>query len=453
MTQKIPTALGSEPIGKLLIQYAVPAIVAMTAASLYNMVDSIFIGHGVGALAISGLALTFPLMNLSAAFGSLIGAGASTLISVKLGQKDYDTAQKVFGNVIVLNLIIGLLFTAIMFIFLDEVLIFFGASENTLPYAKEYMEIILAGNVVTHMYLGLNSVLRSSGHPQKAMFATILTVITNAILDPLFIFGFEMGIRGAAIATILAQLMSLIWLFKTFTDKNEIIHIKEGIFKLKKKIVTGCFSIGMAPFLMNIASCFIIILINLGLGKNGGDIAIGAYGIVNRITFLFVMIVLGLNQGMQPIAGYNYGAKQFHRVHEVLNKTILFATIVTTSGFLIAEIFPQIVVGIFTTDSELTRVAAKGLRVVMMFFPIVGFQMVTSNFFQCIGMAKKAIFLSVTRQCLFLIPLLVFMPMFFGQNGIWFSMPISDFLASFMAAVMLYKQTQKFKKGKVEVDI
>lgn len=453
MTQKIPTALGSEPIGKLLIQYAVPAIVAMTAASLYNMVDSIFIGHGVGALAISGLALTFPLMNLSAAFGSLIGAGASTLISVKLGQKDYDTAQKVFGNVIVLNLIIGLLFTAIMFIFLDEVLIFFGASENTLPYAKEYMEIILAGNVVTHMYLGLNSVLRSSGHPQKAMFATILTVITNAILDPLFIFGFEMGIRGAAIATILAQLMSLIWLFKTFTDKNEIIHINKGIFKLKKKIVTGCFSIGMAPFLMNIASCFIIILINLGLGKNGGDIAIGAYGIVNRITFLFVMIVLGLNQGMQPIAGYNYGAKQFHRVHEVLNKTILFATIVTTSGFLIAEIFPQIVVGIFTTDSELTRVAAKGLRVVMMFFPIVGFQMVTSNFFQCIGMAKKAIFLSVTRQCLFLIPLLVFMPMFFGQNGIWFSMPISDFLASFMAAVMLYKQTQKFKKGKVEVDI
>lgn len=453
MTQKIPTALGSEPIGKLLIQYAVPAIVAMTAASLYNMVDSIFIGHGVGALAISGLALTFPLMNLSAAFGSLIGAGASTLISVKLGQKDYDTAQKVFGNVIVLNLIIGLLFTAIMFIFLDEVLIFFGASENTLPYAKEYMEIILAGNVVTHMYLGLNSVLRSSGHPQKAMFATILTVITNAILDPLFIFGFEMGIRGAAIATILAQLMSLIWLFKTFTDKNEIIHIKKGIFKLKKKIVTGCFSIGMAPFLMNIASCFIIILINLGLGKNGGDIAIGAYGIVNRITFLFVMIVLGLNQGMQPIAGYNYGAKQFHRVHEVLNKTILFATIVTTSGFLIAEIFPQIVVGIFTTDSELTRVAAKGLRVVMMFFPIVGFQMVTSNFFQCIGMAKKAIFLSVTRQCLFLIPLLVFMPMFFGQNGIWFSMPISDFLASFMAAVMLYKQTQKFKKGKVEVNI
>lgn len=453
MTQKIPTALGTEPIGKLLMQYAVPAIVAMTAASLYNMVDSIFIGHGVGALAISGLALTFPLMNLSAAFGSLIGAGASTLISVKLGQKDYDTAQKVFGNVIVLNLIIGLLFTAIMFLFLDKVLIFFGASENTLPYAKEYMEIILAGNVITHMYLGLNSVLRSSGHPQKAMFATILTVITNAILDPLFIFGLGMGIRGAAIATILAQFLSLIWLFKTFTDKNEIIHLKKGIFKLKKKIVIGSFSIGMAPFLMNIASCFIIILINLGLGKNGGDLAIGAYGIVNRIAFLFVMIVLGLNQGMQPIAGYNYGAQQFHRVHEVLNKTILYATIVTTTGFLISEICPELVVGIFTTDAELTRVGAKGLRIVLLVFPLVGFQMVTSNFFQCIGMAKKAIFLSVTRQCLFLIPLLIVMPMFFGQAGIWYSMPISDFLATFMAAIMLYRQTQKFKKGKIEVNI
>lgn len=449
MGQKIPTALGTEPIGKLLIQYSIPAIIAMTASSLYNMIDSIFIGHGVGALAISGLALTFPLMNLSAAFGSLVGVGAATLMSVKLGQKDYETAQKVLGNVIILNLAIGIIYTIVMFAFLDEILIFFGASERTLPYAKDFMQIILGGNIVTHMYLGLNSVLRASGHPKQAMMATILTVVINATLAPIFIFLFKWGIRGAATATVVAQVIALSWLLHTFLDKKELIHIHKGIFKLKKKIVIDSFSIGMAPFLMNLASCFIVILINLGLKEHGGDLAIGAYGIVNRIAFLFVMIVLGLNQGMQPIAGYNYGARQYSRVTEVLKKTIFLATCVTTTGFLISELIPGVVVNIFTTDSELTAVAARGLRIVLMCYPIVGFQMVTSNFFQCIGMAKKAIFLSLIRQCLLLIPCLIILPRLWGQDGVWFSMPICDFIATFIAGFMLINQIRKFKRGDV----
>ena len=317
------------------------------------------------------------------------------------------------------------------------------------------MEIILAGNIVTHSYLGLNSVLRASGHPKQAMMATILTVVINAILAPLFIFVFGWGIRGAASATIIAQVISLAWQFHTFLDKRELIHIQRGIFKLKRKIVVNSISIGMAPFLMNLASCFIVILINLGLKKHGGDLAIGAYGIVNRIAFLFIMIVLGFNQGMQPIAGYNYGARLYGRVIEVLKKTIFLATCATTAGFLISELIPGLVVNIFTTDHELTAIAARGLKIVLMFYPIVGFQMVTSNFFQCIGMAKKAIFLSVTRQCLFLIPCLIILPNFWGQDGVWFSMPLCDFVASLLllAFFMLRREIRKFKSGNVKATI
>ncbi len=330
--------LGTERIRKLLVQYAVPAIIAMTASSLYNMVDSVFIGHGVGPLAISGLALTFPLMNLAAAFGSLVGVGASTLVSMRLGQRDYETAQRVLGNVVVLNLIIGVLFGVAMLVFLTPVLYFFGASEATAGYARDYMTIILAGNVVTHMYLGLNAVLRSAGHPQRSMYATILTVALNTVLDPLFIYGFGWGIRGAAVATILAQIVALVWQFRMLSDRRELLRFRRGIYRLHRKIVGDILAIGMSPFLMNLAACFIVILINKGLKEYGGDLNIGAYGIVNRLAFFFVMIVMGINQGMQPIAGYNYGARQFDRVHRVLKLTILGATCVTTAGFLMGEI-------------------------------------------------------------------------------------------------------------------
>jgi putative MATE family efflux protein len=441
----VPTELGTEKVSRLLRQYAVPAIIAMTASSLYNMIDSIFIGHGVGKFAIAGLALTFPMMNLGAAFGALVGVGASATISMLLGQKNYDMAQKVLGNVVTLNTIIGLVYTIVFMIFLDPILYFFGASEKTIGYARDYMVIILLGNIITHMYLGLNAVMRSAGMPKKAMYATIFTVIINAILDPLFIYVLDWGIKGAAIATIIAQTLALCWIVKIFSNRNLVIHFKKGIYKLKKRIVKDVISIGMAPFFMNTAACLIVILINQGLQRHGGDLAIGAYGIVNRVSFVFVMIVLGLNQGMQPIVGFNYGAKQFLRVKEALKLTILYATAIMTLGFLLAEIFPRQIVMIFTTDEELIQQAIKGMRIVFACFPIVGFQIVTGNFFQSVGMAGKSVFMSLTRQLLFLLPGLLIFPHFFQDNGIWMSMPISDGLSSLVAFIMLYNQMKKFK--------
>lgn len=442
--QTAPTSLGTESIRKLLMQYAGPAIIAMTASSLYNMVDSIFIGQGVGPLAISGLAITFPVMNLSAAFGAMVGVGASTLLSVKLGQKDYATAQNILGNVITLNTVIGVIFGALMLAFINPILYFFGASEATINYARDYMVIILLGNVITHMYLGLNAMLRSAGHPQKAMYATIGTVILNTILDPLFIYTFDMGIQGAAVATVLAQVIALSWQLRIFSNQNELIHLRRGTFKLRRKIVGNSLAIGMAPFLMNLCACFVVIIINKGLQKHGGDLAIGAYGIANRVVFFFVMIVMGINQGMQPIAGYNYGARQFDRVTKVLRLTIFAATGVTTMAFLAGECIPELLARAFTTDRELIRQAANGMQYLVAIFPIVGFQMVTVNFFQSIGMAKKSIFLSLTRQLLFLIPCLLTLPLFLGQKGVWLSMPVSDLLSSLVAGWMLYRQFKLF---------
>ena len=444
--------LGTERIRKLLIQYAVPAIIAMTASSLYNMVDSIFIGHGVGPLAISGLALTFPLMNLAAAFGSLVGVGAATLISMRLGQRDYATAQRVLGNVVMLNLLLGVGFGLVALLFLDPILYFFGASDATIGYAREYMTVILLGNVITHMYLGLNSVLRASGHPRKAMYATINTVIINTILDPIFIYGFGWGIRGAAIATVLAQIISLVWQFRLLSDRSELIHFRRGIYRLRRRIVRDVISIGMSPFLMNLTACFIVILINKGLKTYGGDLMIGAYGIVNRLAFVFVMIVMGVNQGMQPIAGYNFGAQQYDRVLRVLKLTIVCAVGITTAGFLVGEFAPRLAVSLFTSDEELIRLSVEGMRIVFVFFPIIGFQMVATNFFQSIGMAGKAIFMSLSRQLLFLMPGLIFLPRFFevstpwdGSWGVWCAMPLSDFLATVVAFFMLTHQLRKFR--------
>ncbi len=441
-----PLDLGILPVNKLLGQYSIPAIIAMTASSLYNMVDSIFIGHGVGALAISGLALTFPFMNLSAAFGAMVGVGSSTLLSVKLGQKDYESAQNIFGNSISLTLILGLLFTIVSLVFLDPILYFFGASEATLPYAREYMEIILVGNIITHTYLTLNAILRATGHPRLSMNATILAVIINTILNPLFIYGLDMGIRGSATATILAQAISLIWQLSVFNKPDGVIYFKRGIYKLKSKIVKDTLAIGLSPFLMNSCACIIVILINRGLGEYGGDLAIGAYGIVNRVVFLFIMIVIGLNQGMQPIAGYNFGAQRYDRVLKVLRYTMLWGTLVTTTGFLIGELIPELCVRAFTTDKELTDIAVKGMRIVVMFYPLIGMQMVTTNFFQSIGQAGKSIFLSLTRQLLFLIPLLLILPQFLGLKGVWLAMPVADATACIVTGCMLIVQYKKFKR-------
>ncbi len=440
-----PLVLGSEPIGRLLTQYAIPAIIAMTASSLYNMADSIFIGHGVGALAISGLALTFPLMNLAAAFGSLVGVGASTLVSVKLGQKDYDGANHILGNVLVLNVLLGVGFTLVFWLLLDPILYFFGASEQTIGYARDYMRIILLGNVITHMYLGLNSVLRSSGFPKMAMYATLSSVIINCVLNPLFIFVFNWGIQGSAWATVISQAISLTGQLIHFSKPTQLLHFRKGIYRLRAEIVQAILSIGLSPFLMNLCSCMIVILINRGLKEHGGDMAIGAYGIVNRIAFLFVMIIMGFNQGMQPIAGYNFGAKLYHRVTEVTRLTMRWAVGVASVGFLLCQLTPEVIIGLFTTDQELIDIASKGLHIVFAVYPIVGFQMVATNFFMSIGMSRKAIFLSLTRQLIFLIPCLIILPPLMGQIGVWISIPVADVMAASVTAFMLIRQFKKFK--------
>ena len=451
----VPTELGTKPIGTLIKQYAVPGIIAMTASSLYNMVDSIYIGHiaDVGSLSIAGLAVTFPLMNISTAFGTLVGVGAATMISVLLGQKNYTAASKVLCNEVTLNIITGLLFTLVTLLWMDPILRFFGASDATLPFARSYMTIIAIGNVVTHLYFGLNSVVRSSGNPKLAMGLTLFTVISNAILDPVFIFVLDMGIQGAAIATVLCQFMSLCYTLRYFLDQDRFLHIPRSlkIFRVDWKVAKDSLAIGLGPFLMNLASCIVVLFINQQLGKWGGDLAIGAYGIVNRVTFLFVMIVFGFNQGMQPIAGYNYGARQYGRVREVYLKTAMWGTIVTVFGFIVSEFLAVPTVEIFTNDPVLIDKAARGLQKMNVVFPIVGFQMVTTNLFQCLGMVRKSIFLSLSRQLLFLLPCIYLLPALMkSEVGVWYSFPISDTIAAVITAILaagLLKKLAKLKDG------
>ena len=443
-----PTELGTQKIGTLLRQYAVPGIIAQTAASLYNMVDSIYIGHipGVGASAISGLAVTFPLMNLSVAMGTLVGVGAMTLISVLLGQRNYGAAQKVLANVLTLNVIIGIVFSAVTLSFLDPILRFFGASDVTLPFARDYMFIILLGNAFTHLYHGFNGLIRSSGHPRTAMALTLFTVISNAILDPIFIFGLHLGIRGAALATVLCQMVALVYTFRFFSDKRRLLHFTRPLFQLDWRVAKQSLAIGVGPFLMNVAACLVALFINQQLGKYGGDLAIGAYGIVNRLTMLFVMICMGFNQGLQPIAGYNYGARQYHRVKEIFLLTAKWEVLVTTLCFLMAELIPRSAVSLFTNDPQLIDMAAHGLRIMNSAFALVGFGMVTGNFFQCLGMVWKSIFLSLSRQLLFLLPLIYTLPLWLQETGVWVSFPISDALNIIISAILIVRLFRKFDR-------
>ncbi len=440
----IPTDLGTADVGKLLKKYAFPAIIAMTASSLYNMIDSIYIGQGVGPLAISGLAVTFPLMNLSTAFGTLVGAGAATILSIFLGRKKYSACNKVLSNVVSLNIVIGLIFMAVSLAFIDPILYFFGASENTLPYAKEYMTIILYGNIITHLYFGLNAAMRSTGDPKKAMGLTIFTVILNAILDPIFIFVMDMGIAGAAWATVISQAASLVVVMHHFSNHERAVHFKTGILRFNFKIAKESLSIGAGPFLMNAAACLVTLFINQQLRTYSGDLGIGAYGICNRIIFMFIMICMGLNQGMQPIAGYNYGARQFSRVKQVFWKTAGSATIVTTICFLIAMFIPRVATGAFTHDKELLDIAAHGLTILGIGLPTVGFQMITTNFFQSLGMVRRSVVLSLSRQILFLLPALYLLPLWIGAKGIWLSYPVSDVLSFLLSAIMLRRLFKKF---------
>jgi putative MATE family efflux protein len=383
-------------------------------------------------------------MNLSTAFGTLVGAGAATMLSVLLGQQHYKGANKVLGNVVSLNIIIGLIFMAVSLIFLEPILYFFGASENTLPYAKEYIQIILFGNIITHLYFGLNAAMRSTGFPKKAMALTIFTVVFNTILDPIFIFGFDWGIKGAAWATVIAQTIAMIVVLRHFNNRTRAVHFDKGIVRLHWKVAKNSLVIGMGPFLMNAAACIVTLFINQQLRDYSGDLGIGAYGICNRFIFMFIMICMGLNQGMQPIAGYNYGARQYSRVKEVFWKTAKLATYITTLCFIIGVFIPKAAVGIFTHDEELMALGTNALRILTLVFPIVGFQMIGTNFFQSLGMVKKSIFLSLTRQLIFLLPALYILPLFIGTEGVWYSFTVSDILSFLLTALLVRKTFRKF---------
>lgn len=446
---KNPHVLETEPIGKLLVQYSIPAIIAMTVTSVYNIIDSIFIGHGVGPLAISGLALTFPLMNLIIAFSTLIGVGGAAISSIYLGQKDDLKATEVLHNVLILCIIAGFCFGGIAYFFLDEILVFFGASDQTLPYARSFMQVLLMGNPVSFLFIGLNNVMRATGYPKKAMLSSLLTVGVNIVLAPIFIFHLEWGIRGAATATIMAQVCGLMWVLSHFMKSSSYIHFRKGFYRLKRHIMISIFSIGMAPFLLNVCASAIVIILNHSFKTYGGDLAIGAYGIVNRVATLFVMVVIGLTQGMQPIVGYNFGARHFDRVQQTLKRAILVAVLVMSMGWILSELLPEHIVALFSDDHELNALAKIGLRITILSFPMVGAQIVITNFFQSIGKAKVSILLSLARQLLFLIPLLYLLPHVGNLEiyGVWGSMPIADTLAFIASVFTLRWYLKKVKKS------
>ncbi|MDE5607609.1 MAG: MATE family efflux transporter [Muribaculaceae bacterium] len=442
-----PTSLGEQPIGRLLVKYSVPAIIASVATSLYNIIDSIFIGRGVGAMAIAGLAITFPLMNLVAAFCMLIAVGGATISSIFLGQNNLKRATDVANNVLILCLINALIFGGLTLIFLDPILYFFGATDETIPYAREFMKIILYGTPVSYVFIGLNYLMRATGYPKKAMISALISVVVNIIFAPLFIFQFGWGIKGAAAATVCGQSVAFIWVLLHFLDKKSFVHFVRGNAWLKGQIVKRIYAIGMSPFLMNVCACVVVIFINKALLDSGGDngnLAVGAYGILNRTSMFFVMIVFGVTQGMQPILGYNYGAGNIERVKRTLYKGLVIGGCITSLGCLVTELFPNQVAGLFTIDEGLIEMAHKGFRIFFLAFPVVGCQIIIQNFFQSIGKPKVSIFLSLTRQLIFLLPFLWILPPMMGVDGVWASMCSSDFLAFIVAvitAIIIFKRS------------
>lgn len=445
------TELGTESIRSLLLKYALPGIIAMTASSLYNMVDSMFIGRGIGTMALSGLTVAKPFMDICAAFGSLVGVGASSLVAIKLGDRDYRSANDILANVIILNVLLGALIMVVGLFWLDPILYSFGASQATIEYAHDYMEIILWGNILTHIYYGLNSMLRSIGHPRISMYATIVAVVVNVILDAIFIFVLDMGVRGAALATIISQVLAVIIQVVIFLNPKEVIYFHRRIWKLKKDITMRALGIGMAPFLMHLAACFVIIVLNNQLKRYGGDMAIATFGMTNRFMFFFVMIIMGLNQGMQPIVGYNYGAKLYPRMLRTLKLTLICATCVMGVLWLIGLVIPEGFIRLFTPDEVLIDQSIIPARVMLCVMVFVGFPMVIGNFYTSIGQAYKAIFLSLTRQVIFLIPFILIMPNVFQSLnlapiwGVWWSLPICDALAAILAVILMKYDVRKFK--------
>ncbi len=436
--------LGTERVGRLLLDYSIPAIIGMVATSLYNIVDRIFIGQGVGAVAISGLALTFPLMTLVAAIGTLIGVGASTRMSIVLGMKDIKWARNILGNAFILTFVLSAILITVSMIFMNDILVAFGGSEQTIPYAEKYLNIVIPGSFLTNLSYSFSGVMRSAGYPKKSMYTILIGVAANVILDPILIFGFGMGIQGAAIATVISMAAGAIFVLSHFFNKKHAVHFEFKCFRPKRFIIRNIVSIGLAPFLMNVAASAVNIILNNRLVIYGGDLAIGAFGIVNSYGILVVMTVMGLCQGMQPIIGYNYGAQKTKRMKDTLKLTIKVSSVIMVIGWACCEIFPKLLVGAFTSDDSLSEMAATGLRIANIVLPLVGFQIVVSNFFMSISKVKQSIFMSLSRQVIFLIPSLYLFSEWFGLTGIWFAIPVSDSLAAVIAVIFLINEKKVF---------
>ncbi|SHJ45048.1 MATE family efflux transporter [Tepidibacter formicigenes] len=443
--------LGTEDVGKLLIQFSFPAIIGMLINVLYNIVDRIFIGKGVGAIAISGVGLTLPFMTIIMAFGMLAGIGGAALISIRLGEGKHSEAEKILGNTFVLLSLISISVTIVGLTFLDPLLKAFGASDITYTYAKEYITIILAGAILNALGFGLNNAIRSDGSPKTAMITNLIGAITNIILDYVFIMRLNMGIKGAALATVIGQSFNTIWVLRYFIlSKKSSLKLRINNLKLDFNIVKSIFAIGMSPFAIQLASSVVNVLANNTLKANGGDYAIGAMSILISIAMIFLMPVFGITQGAQPIIGYNYGALKIDRVKKSLILAISAASTLCILGFISIEFFPKFMVSIFSKDENILKIGSHGLKIFLCMVPIIGFQIVTSNFFQAIGKAKISMLLSLSRQVLILIPLLLILPKFFGLNGVWIAYPISDGLSSLLTLIFLIKEWKIMSKQKVD---
>lgn len=446
MDNNNPHILGTAPIGKLLVQYSLPSIIGMTLTSLYNIIDSIFIGHGVGPLAISGLAITFPLMNLLIAFCTLVGVGGATISSIRLGQRDRKGAEDILGNVVILCVVNAAFYGGVTFLFLDPILRFFGASAATLPYARDFMQVILLGTPVSYMMIGLNNVMRARAIRRRPCSRRCFPWGATLCL-PRYLFSY---LTGVSVARLSPRCCRSRWRWcgccTISLTKKTYIRFHRSTLKLRKRIVKQIFSIGMSPFIMNVCACCIVIFINYQLLSHGDDYSVGAFGIINRVQMLFVMIVMGIAQGMQPITGYNFGAGLVDRARRSVQLGIAAGCTMTTLGFVLAVFFPGMLVGMFTDSALLVEQASKALSISMLSFPVVGAQIIICQFFQSIGKAFIAIFLSLSRQLLFLLPGLALLPVWMGVDGVWTSMPVSDFLATVAAVVMFVYQIRKFRR-------
>lgn len=440
--------LGTEKVSKLLISFSVPAIIGMLVNTLYNIIDRMYIGNieGVGKLAITGVGITMPIMTIILAFGMLVGIGTAARISIFLGKGDKETAEKHIGNAFVLIIIFSILITIIGLAFLDKILVVFGASSSTEIYARQYMQIIFAGTIVSMLSFGLNHSIRSDGSPKIAMLSMLIGAIINIILDPILIFVFNLGVRGAAIATVISQFVATIWILYYFTKGQSSIKLKKENFKLKKYIVLSIFSIGISPCSMQIAACIVQVIANNSLKHYGGDLAIGAMTIVQSIGMIFLTPIFGLNQGSQPIIGYNFGAKKYKRVKTTVFYGAITATIIVTIGWLVVQLAPQLLIKIFNNDPELLEIAKNGLRIYLLFIPVIGLQIISSNYFQSVGKAKISMFLSLLRQVILLIPFMIILPRIFGLNGIWMAGAISDLLSAIITCCIFYNSLKKLNK-------